>query len=320
MTIQDHPETPQPTTHCPVMLTEVLECLRPAPGESALDVTTGTGGHTLALAEAVGAAGRVLGLDADADALAVARTRLDAEAPCPVLLEQTRFSRAAYAARAHGFDGFDVILADLGIGTHQLKQDKRAFSFDSEARLDMRFDTSVGLSAWDLVNEWPEENLSDIFHRLGEERYSRQIASRICRIRAEESIDTPAALATLIKGVVARRSRRGVSWRIHPATRVFMALRMAVNGELDELEALLAALPALLKRGGRVCVLSYHSLEARLVKHTWRAQASEGILELITRRVVKPSEEEVARNPKARSAQLRGALRTAQPLAERTQS
>jgi len=314
MTIQNHPEPRQTPIHCPVMLAEVLEHLHPAPGESALDLTAGQGSHLLALAQAVGAQGRVLGLDADADALAVVRARLDAEAPCPVLLEQTRFSRAAYAARAHGFDGFDVILGDLGIGTHQLAEAGRAFSFDSEARLDMRFDTSVGLSAWDLVNEWPEENLSDIFHRLGEERYSRQIASRICRCRAEKPIDTPVELATLIKGIVARRSKRGVSWRIHPATRVFMALRIAVNGELDELEALLAALPALLNRGGRVCILSYHSLEARLVKHTWREQASQGLLELTTRRVVKPTEEEIQRNPKARSAQLRCAMRTAQPL------
>jgi 16S rRNA (cytosine1402-N4)-methyltransferase len=315
MTIQNHPESRPTPTHCPVMLAEVLEWLQPAPGDSALDVTTGTGGHALALAQAIGAEGRLLGLDADAGALSQARARLDAEAPCPVVLEQTRFSRAAHAARAHGFDGFDVILADLGIGTHQLKQTERGFSFDSEARLDMRFDTSVGLSAWDLVNEWPEENLSDIFHRLGEERYSRQIASRICRCRSEEPIDTPAALATLIKGVVARRSRRGVSWRIHPATRVFMALRITVNGELDELGALLAAVPALLKRSGRICILSYHSLEARIVKHTWREQASQGLMELTTRRVVKPSDEEVAQNPKARSAQLRAALRTAQPLA-----
>jgi len=282
MTTQNQPETRQAPTHCPVMLSEVLECLHPAPGESVLDITVGNAGHTLALAQAVGAQGRVLGLDADADALAVARTRLDAEAPCPVLLEQTRFSRAPYAARAHGFDGFDVILGDLGIGTHQLFQEERAFSFDSEARLDMRFDTSVGLSAWDLVNDWPEENLSDIFHRLGEERYSRQIASRICRCRAEESIDTPAELSALIKGVVARRSKRGRSWRMN--------------------------------RRGRVCVLSYHSLEARLVKHTWREQVSQGLLELITRRVVKPSEEEIGKNSKSRSAQLRGAVRTAQPL------
>jgi len=314
MTIQDHSEPRQTPTHCPVMLAEVLDCLHPAPGDSALDVTTGTGGHALALAQAVGAEGRLLGLDADPGALSQARARLEAEAHCPFVLERTRFSRAAHAAHTHDFDGFDVILADLGIGTHQLKQSERGFAFDSEARLDMRFDTSVGLSAWDLVNEWPEENLSDTFHRLGEERYSRQIASRICRCRVEKSIDTPAELATLIKGVVARRSRRGVSWRIHPATRVFMALRMAVNGELDELGALLAALPALLNQAGRVCILSYHSLEARLVKHTWRDQASQGLMELTTRRVVKPSDEEVARNPKARSAQLRGALRTALPL------
>jgi len=291
--------------HQPAMVTQVLEHLLPVSGGRALDLTVGTGGHALELAAALGPEGVLVGIDADPQALGVARERLAAEAPCRFHLVAARFSQAPRVARDMGIEGFDAVLADLGVGSHQLLQRERGFAFDSTARLDMRYDPSTGPAAWDIVNTAAERELADIFHRLGEERYSRQIAARICVVRRQKTIDTPAELAELIKGVVARRSRRGRTWRIHPATRVMMALRIRVNREIEELDAMLEALPGLLAPSGRACIITYHSLEARRVKHTWRRQAHEGLIELLTKRAVKPTEKQVRENPRIRSAQLR---------------
>jgi 16S rRNA (cytosine1402-N4)-methyltransferase len=205
--------------------------------------------------------------------------------------------------RELGLDGFHVVLADLGVGP-QLDDPARGFAFESCARLDMRYDPSAGISAWDVVNRTPERALSDILFIYGEERLSRQIAAAICRERQRRPIDTPAELSALIKRVAARRSA-GRTWRIHPATRSAMAMRIYVNDELGELERLLEVLPSLLAPGGRAAVLSYHSLEARRVKLVWRRQQQEGLIEVLTRKAVKPSEDEIRQNPRARSAQLR---------------
>ena len=204
----------EPLLHQPAMVPQVLELLRPAPGDAALDLTVGTGGHSLALASAVGPEGLLVGLDADPEALRTARARLEAEAPCPFLLFHARFSQAARVAREAGVEAFGVALADLGVGTHQLLQPARGFSFGSESRLDMRYDATAGPSAWDVVNTASERDLADIFHRYGEERYSRQIAAAICRRRAEAPIETAAELAELVKAVAARRAdARGASTR-----------------------------------------------------------------------------------------------------------
>jgi 16S rRNA (cytosine1402-N4)-methyltransferase len=298
--------------HEPVMVAEVLEALRPGPGEVILDLTLGTGGHALALGEAAGPTGRLIGLDADPSALAVAHDRLADAVPCRVETHHARFSQAAAVLRSSGVEAVDCVLADLGIGSHQLEDAARGFAFDSQARLDMRFDPASRPTAWDVVNRMPEAELADIFYRLGEERYSRQIAARICRQREEHPVDTPAGLAELIKSVVARRTPRGRTWRIHPATRVMMALRIYVNGELEELDALLEALPQLLAPGGRAAVITYHSLEARRVKETWRRQDGEGLMQSAKPAVVRPSDEEIRSNPRARSAQLRSARRPSQ--------
>lgn len=304
--------------HQPAMVPQILELLHPAPGQTAIDFTVGTGGHSLALAAAIGPDGLLVGIDADGHALQTAGRRLAAEAPCQFKLFPGRFSRAPHFARRAGVDAFDVALADLGVGTHQLEQPERGFSFDSDRKLDMRYDTSAGPTAWDAVNRAPEQELADIFHRYGEERFGRQIAARICRQRDKRPINSPAELADLVKGVVARRSG-GRRWRIHPATRVFMALRIHLNNELDELDALLELLPGLLRSpmrqggqgdragAGRAVILTYHSLEARRVKHTWRDQEKQGLLKVLTPSPVKPSREQVRENPRIRSAQLRAA-------------
>jgi len=293
--------------HEPAMVRQVLQLTRPGRGEKVLDLTVGTGGHALALAEGLGAEGFLLGLDRDGAALKLARTRLSLCSPCQFALLQCRFSRAREAAQRQGICAFDVVLADLGVGTHQMDDPARGFSFDSEHRLDMRYETTQRLTAWHVINELPRNELADIFYRLGQERYSRQIAEAICRHRQQHSIETPAELARLIKAVVARYSK-GRTWRIHPATRVMMSLRSFVNEEPEELQAMLELLPELLAPGGRAALLTYHSLEARRVKHAWREQEKKGLLKILTRRPLRPHEAEIKRNPRARSCQLRAAL------------
>ncbi len=292
--------------HQPVMQREVLEMLDPRPGDALLDLTLGTGGHALTLGAHLGPDGLVVGMDADEKALKTARPRLEQQLEGRVRLFHGRFSEADQVLKEVGIDGFDIVLADLGVGTHQLDDHSRGFSFDSEARLDMRFDVSGGLSAFDVVNRETEENLADIFYRLGQERYSRQIAAEICRSRRNSPIETPQRLAAIATRIYATRSR-GRRWRLHPATRIFMALRIHVNDELGELEKLLNMLPALTAAGARSGIITYHSLEARLVKTLWRRQAAQGVLEIIPPAPAGPGESEIEQNPRARSAQLRAA-------------
>ena len=297
------------TFHDPAMVPQILDLLQPQPGQVALDLTLGTAGHSCALSEAVGPDGLLIGIDADPRTLPTAHERLTELGACPFKLYAMPFSRAPEAVRSAGASRVDVALADLGVGTHQLDDPERGFGFESKVRLDMRYDPDSHPSAWEVVNRAEEADLAEIFHRLGEERYSRQIAARICHERRQAPIDTPAEFADLVKRVVARRSRPGRTWRIHPATRVMMALRIHVNREMDELEALLRMLPEMLNASSRAAVLTYHSLEARRVKQAWRAQARAGLVELLTSSPVRPTAEQVSRNPRIRSAQLRGIRR-----------
>lgn len=290
------------------MVRQVLQVLAPRPGQSVIDLTIGTAGHALALARAIGPDGFLVGLDRDRAAIDLAQRRLQEGASCTFRLLHLPFSQAGQAAEELGREGFDVALADLGLGTHQLGDPSRGFSFDSEERLDMRFDTSQELTAWDVVNRTPEKDLADIFYELGQERLSRPIAARICREREKRPIESPAEMSRLVKKVAARRSS-GRTWRIHPATRIFMSIRIFVNRELEELDALLVLLPQLLVPGGRSAILTYHSLEARRVKQAWRAQQKEGVLRVVEGTPLKPTPEETRQNRRARSAQLRAAIR-----------
>lgn len=294
--------------HEPVMVDEVLDVLQPEAGERALDVTLGMGGHAMAIGQRLGDDGLVVGIDADRGALESTKQRLKDALSCDVRLFHGRFSDAPQLTEKLDGGGFDLVLADLGVGSHQLDDPERGFSFDSDERLDMRYDTSHGPTAWDVINTTEEDHMADLFYELGEERYSRQIAARICREREKEPIDTPSQLADLIKRVYARRGS-GKTWRIHPATRVMMALRIYVNRELEQLDALLDALPGLLTAGGRAAILTYHSLEARRVKHTWQDQNQHGLMQPLPESPFMPSEKEIEENPRARSAQLRAAIR-----------
>ncbi|MFW5915189.1 MAG: 16S rRNA (cytosine(1402)-N(4))-methyltransferase RsmH, partial [Planctomycetota bacterium] len=263
--------------------------------------------HAQRIGERLGNEGMLVGIDSDRGAVQSAKKRLKPKLTCNTRFFHGRFSDATSLMEKLSIDGFHVALADLGIGTHQLDDPSRGFSFESEDKLDMRYDTSHGPTAWDVVNETSEKRLADLFYELGEERYSRQIAAKICKQRRHHAIDTPAQLADLIKKIYARRGS-GKTWRIHPATRVMMALRIYVNRELEQLEALLHALPRLLVPAGRVAILTYHSLEARRVKHIWRDQEQKGIMKPIPDMPIMPSEKEIGRNPRARSAQLRAAI------------
>jgi len=281
------------------MVAEVLEFLSPRPGKLILDATCGTGGHAEAILS-LGAS--LIGLDRDPEALKIARERL-AKFGDRVRLLHANFRDLKAVLAEVSVTGVDGALFDLGVSSLQLDRPDRGFTFREDAPLDMRMDPSQSLTAAELVNRLPEGELARILWEYGEERYARRIARAIVRTRDKVPIRRTAELARL----VARCYPPG-RHRIHPATRTFQALRIAVNDELAALrEGLLQAIE-LLRSGGVVCVLSFHSLEDRIAKHILREAAARGRLELLTRKPLRPKPEEVAKNPRARSAKLRAAL------------
>jgi 16S rRNA (cytosine1402-N4)-methyltransferase len=291
--------------HAPVMVDEVLEQLSPARGGVFVDCTVGLGGHARALLGA--GASRLIGFDRDLDALAQAAAALE-EFGDRVELVHADFREAGSALRARGIDAVDGLLADLGVSSMQLDEAGRGFSFRRDEPLDMRMDRSSGLTAAAALAEVDERTLADLIFRFGEERHSRRIARRIVAARETEAIETTGRLADLVRRAI---PRKGFS-RIDPATRTFQAIRIWVNRELEGLDAFLVESAGRLKRGGRMAIISFHSLEDRIVKHTLRdLQArDEGFL-VRTRRPMVPTAEETARNPRARSAKLRAAERAA---------
>ena len=306
--------------HISVLYEEVLTFLQPTPGGRYIDGTLGAGGHTAGLLERSAPDGQVLAFDRDAVAIAQATTQLG-DAARRMTAVQGNFAAMGNLAPAHGFSAVDGIVLDLGLSSWQLDDGARGFSFRFDGPLDMRFDTSQGPSAEVLVNSLPEDELAALFWRYGEERHSRRLAALIV---ANRPLTTTRQLADLIASQGPGSGRRAA--RIHPATRVFQALRIAVNDELAALAKGLDAAIELLRIGGRVAVISFHSLEDRLVKRRFRdlsrvcvcppAQpictcARQPTLRLVTRKVVVPTAEEVARNPRSRSAKLRVAEKAA---------
>jgi 16S rRNA (cytosine1402-N4)-methyltransferase len=281
--------------HIPVMLDEVIAYLAVRPDGVYADVTTGAGGHSAAIAARL-AAGRLLALDRDDESLALARETL-AEWE-RVVFQRARFSQLEETLRATGAGPVDGLLADLGVSMMHLKAAERGFSFQSDGPLDMRLSREEDVpTAADLVNFRSEQDLARIFIELGEERrFGRRIARAIVRHRP---IRTTRGLARVIESALPRRGR------LHPATLFFQALRMEVNDELGELDALLASAPRVVKPGGRVVILTFHSLEDRKVKHAFQELARQRLAVVLTRKVVRPTEEEVERNPASRSAKLR---------------
>ncbi len=291
-----------PTAHVPVMVTEAMEALNAHPGGWYVDCTLGAGGHSRAILERIQPNGRLLGIDADPMALETAAVSLSPFGDAAVLA-QANFSEIGRVCREHGFTANSGIFFDLGLSSMQLDIAERGFSFQREAPLDMRFDTAAGLSAADIINSYSEQEIARILWEYGEERYSRQIAHRIVEQRP---ILSTLRLAHLVQQVLG--SRRG---RIHPATRTFMALRIAVNRELENLKLALDQTADLLRAGGRLVVISYHSLEDRIVKQFMRAEAADHAFSLISRKVIRPTSLESNSNPRSRSARLRVAERLA---------
>ena len=289
--------------HTPVMLQEVLEWLRIKPDGIYVDATLGAGGHSQAIAERI-SSGRLISLDRDAQALQIARERLKTFAS-KVNYVLSPFSRIAEAVHELGIPRVDGVLADLGVSSMQLDQPERGFSFREAGPLDMRMGVSAEsdeLTADEIVNRWPETELANLLYREADEHDSRRIARAVVRARP---IRDTAHLATIVAGSRKQWGRQ----RLHPATKTFLALRIAVNREMEELGQFLSRVPATMNPQGRCVILTYHSREDRIVKEAFREADRQGTLKILTKHVVRPSEQEERANPRSRSAKLRCAER-----------
>lgn len=295
------------TYHIPVMLSEVIDYLNIIPGEWYVDCNLGGGGHTERIFKK---GGKVLGIDLDPDAISeVANknnlsiekrgTSLFAHSD-NLILYQSNFANLTQVLKDISIDHVSGVLFDLGVSSHQLEVSERGFSFNTDAPLDMRMDKSSGVTAADLVNALYEKELAELFWKLGEEHFSRPIARRIAEYRQKKKIETTNELAKIILSV----RKRSDSDRTHPATRIFQALRIAVNDELNSLNTALPQATDILVSGGRVVVISFHSLEDRIVKDFFTEQ-SEKTLKIITKKPIIPTHCEIERNPRSRSGKLR---------------
>jgi 16S rRNA (cytosine1402-N4)-methyltransferase len=315
---------PTAVTHVPVMADEVIEAMAPRAGTTHVDATLGGGGHAERILESSSPDGRLLGLDADGAAIARVRDRLGSRFGERLTLRQANFRELATVAPDAGFGAVDGCLFDLGLSSFQLADEDRGFGFRAGGPLDMRFDTDRGIGAAELLATLDRDELTALFRRYGEEPFAGRIARAIVETRRAAPIRTAEELAALVARVAPSRApgRR----RVHPATRVFQALRIAVNEELDALGAGLAAAVDLLRPGGRLAVLSYHSLEDRIVKRFLQAErrgctcppeapvcvcGRQPRLRLLTPKGLVPSTAEISANPRARSARLRAAERLA---------
>ncbi|MGA9719830.1 MAG: 16S rRNA (cytosine(1402)-N(4))-methyltransferase RsmH [Acidobacteriaceae bacterium] len=289
--------------HVPVLLQQAIRSLNVRTGGTYADATLGMAGHSLEIARRIGGSGRLIGFDRDPEAIAIATRRLEAlreelgDAMPEVVLNNEPFSMAKALIEPASLDG---LLADVGVSSLQLNEARRGFSFQADGPLDMRQDTRRGITAEQVVNQAGEKELADLIYEFGEERRSRRIARAIVRARP---ITTTGQLARIVSAAAPAMKQE----RLHPATRTFQAIRIRVNDELGELKALLEAAPGMLKPGGRLVVISFHSLEDRLVKDAMREGARVGMYHLDSRKPLTAEEEETDRNPRSRSAKLRAA-------------
>jgi 16S rRNA (cytosine1402-N4)-methyltransferase len=290
------------TNHEPVLVAEVLAALEPGRGGTFVDCTVGLGGHAAAILEA--GATKVIGLDRDQDALGIAAGRLAGFGDRVALLH-TDYRQLPLVLASRGLEHVDGVLADLGVSSLQFDAEGRGFSFRRDEPLDMRMDRTSGPTAADLLREVGEEDLANVIFTFGEERYSRRIARAIVAARASKPIATTGELAAIVRRSVPHRGYQ----RIDPATRTFQALRIWVNRELEGLDTFVRDALGALVPGGRAAVISFHSLEDRVIKHTMRELERDGIARLLSRKPIVPGPDETDRNPRARSAKLRAAER-----------
>ncbi len=299
--------------HTPVMLGEILEYLDLAPGKTVVDATVGTAGHALEILKKIvpggsprgEAAGRLIGIDRDEDALAIARTRLEHYEVNSQLVYGS-FTDIDNILKNCGIPKVDGILFDLGVSSLQLEDPERGFSFNKDGPLDMRMDKKSYISAYDLMNNLNEQEISSILWNFGQERWHRRIARLLVREREKHPIVTTSQLSDIVFRAMPYKHKYQ---RIHPATRTFQAVRIAVNRELESLESAITKSVDLLHKGGRICVISFHSLEDRIVKWRLREFASNGLLRIITPKPLTPTWGEVKENPSSRSSKLRVAER-----------
>jgi 16S rRNA (cytosine1402-N4)-methyltransferase len=296
-----------PSIHTSVLPAEVMSFLAIEPGMTVIDGTLGGGGHTRLLVETVGPTGRVIALDRDPAAIERGSQEFAGK---PVRFAQANFCDIPEVLDALEIEKVDRVLLDIGLSSDQLADHSRGFSFDSDGPLDLRFDPTEGEPAWRMINRLRPETLADIIYEFGEERFSRRIARRIADTRQREPIRTSRDLARVVMAAVPRQKP---PQRIHPATRTFQALRIAVNQELKSLRIALERTPTRLTADGRLVVISFHSLEDRLVKEAFR---NRQVWENLTRSPIEASDDELARNPRSRSAKLRAAKVLAVAAAE----
>jgi 16S rRNA (cytosine1402-N4)-methyltransferase len=294
---------PQSSVHAPVLPAEVMSFLAVRPGMRVVDGTLGGGGHTRLLAEAVGPDGLVIAIDRDPAAIDRGAREL---AGLPVRFAQANYCDLPEVLDALSIEAVDAVLLDVGLSSDQLADHDRGFSFDADGPLDLRFDPTEGEPAWRIVNRMKPESLADIIYEFGEERHSRRIARRIAAVREKQPIHSAREFARIVMSAVPRQHPPS---RIHPATRTFQALRIAVNQELKSLRIALERIPQRLAPGGRLAVISFHSLEDRLAKQAFR---NRQVWECLTKSPVEAGPEEVAANPRSRSAKLRVASRVAE--------
>ncbi len=298
--LQDsNPESPT-TIHTSVLLEEAIRFLAPVDGGIYIDGTLGLAGHAERILQSSGPSGRVLGFEWDASALELAQKRL---APFGSRFQalHRNYSEIMEGLAEMGLQKVDGLLLDLGVSSLQFDSRERGFSFQADGPLDMRMDRRKKITAENIINEYSKEDLADIFYYYGEERQARRIAAQVVEERSKQRITTTSQLAHIVSAAIPKKYHPK---KIHVATKVFQALRIAVNKELDNLETLLTTLPTILKSGGRVCIISFHSLEDRLIKWKFRETPE---LQVLTKKPVTPSAEEIKINPRARSAKLRAA-------------
>ena len=299
--------TEMPAVHTAVLQEEVLSLLNPKPGQTFIDATINGGGHAEAILASIVPGGTLLGMDWDCELVQETRRTFEKmKSACTVSIICASYVSMQKEVAQYGIRQADGILFDLGFSSYHVDRAGRGFSFMRDEPLDMRYNIhSNDLTARQIINEWPEDLIADIVWRYGEERWARRIAQGIARARVKKEIVSSKELSEIITRSIPRAARS----RVHPATRTFQALRIAVNHELESLEQVLPEATQLLAPGGRLAVISFHSLEDRVVKTFFKAEEKRGILRIMTKKPIRPREEEIHINPRARSARLRGAIK-----------
>ena len=289
--------------HIPVLSVTLAEQIILPQDAAMVDATVGYGGHSFLFGRFLGPKGIIVGLDVDKKSIQSAKSKLET-LNCNVILVHSNFSEIGSRLGEQGIEKVDFVLADLGICSGQLSDAEMGLSFQTNMPLDMRFDKRLKTTAADIVNTSDEKTLADLIFNFGQERASRRIARFIVKHRQGQKISTTSQLSSIVCKALGQGAKNRRS-RIHPATRTFQALRIAVNHELEALEKLLASVPGLLKKNGRVAIISFHSLEDKLVKQNFKENAANGIYRIVTKKPLTASRAEIADNPRARSAKLR---------------